>query len=107
MCKGSPELINPDEVDAELDALAYGGTRTRKMSANATSITQGMYVVYPDDDINGCNQAMQAGKPAGSTRKGSLCDRKKRNTVSLSVTKNGGGGKFTWGRLCVARFRQV
>lgn len=98
VCKGSPELINPDEVDAELDALAYGGTRTRKMSANATSITQGMYVVYPDDDINGCNQAMQAGKPAGSTRKGSLCDRKKRNTVSLSVTKNGGGGKFTWGR---------
>jgi len=94
MSKGSPELINPDEVDAELDALAYG-TRTRKLSA---SITEGMYVVYPDDDINGCNQAMQAGKPVGTTRKGSLCDRKKRSTVSLSVTKNGGGGKFTWGR---------
>ena len=48
---------------------------------------------HPDDDINGCNQAIQAGK--SSTRKGSLCDRKKRTTVSLSVTKNGGGGKFT------------
>ena len=42
--KGSLELINPDDVDVELEALAYGG-RSRKLSGNL-SITEGMYVFY-------------------------------------------------------------
>lgn len=78
----SPTLIEPTPPE----------TRGRKLSG---TILPSDMIFYPDDDFQGVNMGIKTGLRKNSVTTG---DRKKRSVVSLNITKNGGGGKFTWGR---------
>lgn len=79
---------NVEAVD-ELDSVNRG----RKFSG---TIAPGDMIFYADDDFTAFNSS--AGLQKKFKPHSTKTDRKRRSQVSLSITKNGGGGKFTWGR---------